>query len=106
MLSAEIGEAQFDVGLFGVQAGQQLGGNSGNAGNGEFTTMCMQNFDKAAHVSAFVLMRQIDRHVHRGNGVLGHLVAVANAKREADIFDANAINGDFAVIAFILRVFE
>jgi hypothetical protein len=51
-------------------------------------------------------MRQIDGHVHRGDGVLGQLVAVTNAERKADIFDANAINGDLAVIAFILRIFK
>ena len=92
--------------FFGVQSGQQLGRHGGNAGDGEFTTVSVQNLDKAAHMSTFVLVRKIHSHVHRGDGVLGHLVAITNAERKADIFDTNAINSDLAVIAFILRIFK
>lgn len=103
---AEIGEAELDMGLLGMQAGEQLVGDDGNVGDGELAAMGVQDFHKAAHVGAFVLMRQIDGHVYRGDGVLDLLVSVTNAEWEADIFDADAIDGNLAFVTLILRVFE
>ncbi len=94
------------MGFFSVQSGQQLGGHGRNAGDGELSTMSVQNLDKATHVSTFVLMRQIDCHIHRSDGVLSQLISITDAEWKTDVFDANAVNSDLAVIAFILRVFE
>ena len=66
----------------------------------------MEHLDKAAHVGAFVMMRQIHGHIDHGDGVLGGLVTIPNAERETDIFDADAVDGDAAVVTLILRVFE
>jgi hypothetical protein len=68
--------------------------------------MGMKDLHKAAHVSAFVLMWQIHRHVDDGDSVLSRLVTIPDAKRETDVFHTDAVDGDPAFITLILRVFK
>jgi hypothetical protein len=66
----------------------------------------MKHLDKPAHVGPFILMGQIDIHIDGGDRILRSLTAIANGYRVSQIFDADLVNGDVAVVALILRVFH
>ena len=89
-----------------MQTREQFPGHGRDARNGEFTSMRVEHLNKAAHVSALVMVRQVHRHVDGGHGMLGGLITIADAEREAHVLHTNAINGDTAFITLILRVFK
>jgi hypothetical protein len=64
----------------------------------------MQHLDEAAHVRAFLLMRQIDGEGDRGHGVLHGAIAISDAQGEAQATNAHAVDGKLAVVAFALGV--
>ena len=66
----------------------------------------MKHLDESAHVSAFVLMGQIDIHIDGGNGVLRSVAPIANRDRISQIFDTDLINRKVAIISLILNVFH
>jgi hypothetical protein len=51
-------------------------------------------------------MWQVHGHFHRGDGVLGGLIAIPDAQREAHILHTDAVDGQPALIALILRIFK
>jgi hypothetical protein len=66
----------------------------------------MPAIDEAAHVRAFVLVRQIDGEGHGGHGVLHGAVPVPDAEGKAQAAHAHAVDGELPVIAFALGVCE
>jgi len=55
-------------------------------------------------VGAFVLMGQIDGEGDGGDGVLFCLIAISDTKGEAQVADADPVDGDAAVVVLVLRV--
>ena len=68
--------------------------------------MFLENFDKAAHVSAFELVGQVDSKSDGGDGILGGVSAVANDDGVAESFDADLIDPEVAGIGGSLGVWE
>jgi hypothetical protein len=66
----------------------------------------VENLHKAAHVGAFVVVRQIHGHGNGGNGVLRALLAVGDDQRELEATDADAVDGQAAVVVLGLGVGE
>ena len=68
--------------------------------------MFLQNFDKAAHVSAFELVGEVDGKSDGGNGILGGVSSVADNDGVAESFDADLIDPEVAGIGGGLGVWE
>lgn len=66
----------------------------------------VEHFDEAAHVGAFVVVWQIHRHLHRGDGALDDMVFVADLDGIAQIFDADAVDRQSAVVGLALCVVQ
>lgn len=66
----------------------------------------VEHFDEAAHVGAFVVVWQIHRHLHRGDGALDDMVFVADLDGIAQIFHADAVDGQSAVVGLALCVVQ
>jgi hypothetical protein len=90
----------------GVELLHQLTRHGDDVRDGEFSAVRVQDLDKAAHVRAFELVRQVNGERDRGDGVLHGGIAVTNAHGEAQAANADAIDGQAAVVAFVLRVSE
>ncbi len=71
-----------------------------------FRLQMMQHLDKPAHMSAFILVRQIDIHIYGGDRMLKSIATIAHRYRVPQVFDADLINRNIAVIALILCVFH
>lgn len=66
--------------------------------------MPVKNLDKARHMRAFEIVRQMHIHVESGNRVLHADALVLDHDRMADAFDADAIDGDLAQVSRALHV--
>jgi hypothetical protein len=66
----------------------------------------VQHFNKAAHVRALELMRQIDSESDRRNGVLRGMRFISDLNRESKIRDPYTIDCNFSMIGKILCVYE
>jgi hypothetical protein len=58
----------------------------------------LQDFDKAAHVSAFELVGKVDSKSDGGDGILGGVSSVADDDGVAESFDADLIDPEVAGI--------
>ena len=79
-------------------------GNSSSRCALEHRPVRLQHLDEAAHVRAFEMVRQVDGELHGGDGALRFAGAEADADGEAQVFHADAVDGDAAVVGFALRV--
>jgi hypothetical protein len=68
--------------------------------------MGMKHFDKAAHVRALVVMRQVDGERNEGHGMLFLAIAVSDAHGEPQATDADAVNGHLPVVLLALGIGE
>lgn len=66
----------------------------------------LENFDKAAHVSAFELVGEVDSKSDGGDGILGGVSTVADDDGVAESFDADLIDPEVAGIGGGLGVWE
>ena len=66
----------------------------------------LQDFDKAAHVSAFELVGEVDGEGNGGDGILGGVSTVADDDGVAESFDADLIDPEVAGIGGGLGVWE
>ena len=66
----------------------------------------MENFDKAAPVSAFELVGEVDSKSDGGDGILGSVSAVADDDGVAKSFDADLIDPEISGIGRGLGVWE
>jgi hypothetical protein len=103
---AEVGEAEFEVGAAGFEAIEEFAGDGCGVGDGEFGAVGVEDLHEAAHVGAFVLVGEVDRHGDGGDGVLGAKFAVGDGEGELDAADADAVDGEAAVVEFGLGVGE
>jgi len=71
---------------------------------GNFRAQQVQKFNKAAHVSALVVVGQIYKHIDQSNGVLKTVPPVSNGDGIAKIFDPHFIDGDIAEIGLTLDI--
>ena len=66
----------------------------------------LKNFDKATHVSAFELVREVDCKSDGGNGILGSVSTVTDDDGVAKSFNADLIDPEVAGIGGSLGVWE
>ena len=66
----------------------------------------IENLDKPAHMGAFEPVRQIDIHIHPGQGRLGFTLLIENNNRVGDGFDAHLANIDAPGVVEILDIFH
>jgi len=66
----------------------------------------LENFDKAAHVSAFELVGEVDSEGDGGDGILGGVSTVADDDGVAESFDADLIDPEISGIGRGLGVWE
>ena len=65
-----------------------------------------QDLDEAAHVRALVLARQIDGQLDVREHGLDAATLLLNAEGEGDVFDADALEVDFALVGAALGVLQ
>lgn len=65
----------------------------------------MQHLDKPAHMRPLAFMGQINKHINRGHGMLMPTAPIQDGYRMAQVFNADLIYGNIAVIALILDIF-
>ncbi len=70
------------------------------------TAVFLENFDKAAHVSAFELVGEVDGEGDGGDGILGGVSSVADDDGVAESFDADLIDPEISGIRRCLGVWE
>ena len=68
--------------------------------------MFLENFDKAAHVSTFELVGEVDGKSDGGDGILGGVSSVADDDGVAESFDADLIDPEISGIGRGLGVWE
>ena len=71
---------------------------------GNFRAQQVQELNKAAHVSALVVVGQIYKHLDQGNGVLKTVPPVSNGDGIAKIFNSHFINGNITEIGLTLDI--
>ena len=69
-----------------------------------YVAVGVEHFNEAAHMRAFEMMRQIDKHSDSGDGVLMGVGFVADADGETQVADAHLVDAQFAVVALLLNV--
>jgi hypothetical protein len=97
-------KAHLDVPGLGLQPLGHLFQHLLECTNADLMLMTVQDRDKARHVRALELMRQVDVHVERRYRVLLLAVAILDAYRVADVLDADLIDSDAAAVGARLHV--
>jgi hypothetical protein len=72
--------------------------------NREFAFVAVQNLNEAGHVRPFEMVRQIDVHAERGDGVLSAAGFVQHLHRMPNRFDADLVDGDVARVSVVLDI--
>ena len=105
LLVNEVGEGEFEVGCFGVEAVFHFVDDAHDLVGAYALVVLVEHFEEAAHVGAFLVMREANVHVDVGDGGLGAACFWAfECDGVADIFDANFVDGDLAIIFAALNV--
>lgn len=73
-------------------------GDGVGVGDGKFLAVGVEDLDKAAHVSAFVVLGEVHGHGDGSDGVLGLSLAVRDGEGEFEAADADAVDRDAAVV--------
>ena len=94
------------MGALGVEAGGELVEDGVDVIHVEFGTEFVEDLDEAAHVGAFEVVGEVDGEGNGGDGVLRFARFVANLHGVAEGADPDAIDGDLAVVGFVLGIFE
>ena len=100
----EEGELEIEVGALAVEAADERAEKAVDVLGVEDGTVGLQHFEEAAHVGAFELVRQVHGELHGGNGALGFALADGDAQGKTEIFDADAVDVNLAVVRLALRV--
>jgi hypothetical protein len=93
-LGAEVGEAELDVGFSAWSFFISSRGMAAMEATVSSVPCACRTSTKAAHVRAFVLVRQINGEGDGGDGVLHGLIAIADAQGEAQAADADPVDGE------------
>jgi len=93
-LGQEIGEAQGEMGVLGVQPRPDVFQQVAERLEVEFAVKAGQRLHEPAHVRALEPGRQIHGQLHLGHGVLPASGPVAHDKRQPEILDAHPVHGN------------
>ena len=66
--------------------------------------MGLEDLEKAAHVSAFEFLGQLDGQLHRGDGALRGAGADGDLDGKTEVLHPDAVNDDAAVVGLALGV--
>ena len=92
--------------LLRIEPLQQFTRHPGDVPDGQFRAMRVQHLDKAAHVSALVLMRKIDRQRHHRDRVLHLVVTVPDLHRKPQPAHTHPVDWQLPVVAFTLSILQ
>lgn len=98
------GEFEVEVGALAVEAADEGAEEVVDLFRVEHRAVGLQHFEEAAHVGAFELVGQVHGELHGGNGALGFALADGDAQGKTEIFDADAVDVNLAVVRLALRV--
>lgn len=98
LLFDKVGELEFEVGGVSLQPFLQGPKNGGDAFNVDQASMFLEDFDEAAHVGAFKMVRKVDGQGHGSNRILGGMSSVPNNDRIAESFDAHFVDPEVTKI--------
>ena len=105
-LAFEKWKEKFNVGTLRIESFQQGARESRHIAHGKTIPVCIENFDEATHMSAFVVVWQINREGHGGYGSLLLSALILHHQRKLQGLHPYAIDRDLAVIVFVLGIFE
>src|SRR6185295_9791296 len=83
----EIGEADIDPSIFGIEACLQIVEECRECTHRELAAMSVERLNEATHMGSLEMVRQIDRQRESRDRSLGTLGAVKNGDRETDVVD-------------------
>lgn len=102
----KVGEIDFDVSGLGIQAPLQLVQDCPNRLDGDLPLMCAQYLNEAAHVRAFEMPGQADRHRDCGDSRLRLLLSIQDDDWKGKIADADLVDREAAVIRGHLDIWK
>jgi hypothetical protein len=94
------------VALFCVQSLDHLGEHVAERIHRQFAFVEMQDFDETGHVRAFEVVRQVHVHVEVRHRVLVATRAIFHPNRVINVFDADLVDRDAAIVRSALDVFN
>ncbi|MDB6032346.1 MAG: Endonuclease/exonuclease/phosphatase [Verrucomicrobiales bacterium] len=77
-----------------------------NVLNMNHAAMSIKHLDKAAHMGAFELLGQVNKHADGGHRVLHHMRLVPNLDRKAQSPDTDFVDAEFTCVPFALLIVQ
>ena len=99
-------ELKIHMGAFRFQPLRQFTKNGVDIVHMQFRAKLIEHLHESAHVRALEVMRQVHREGCRGDGMLNFARLVPDLHRIAKGLHAHPIDGDPAIVGFILGVFQ
>lgn len=100
----EVGKFHFQVRGGGIELGLHCVQDVGDVFHVDHAAVGIEHFDEAAHVGAFEVMGQIDKHADGGDGVLDDFFFVADLDGEPQAANADFVDAQFAMVTLALFV--
>ena len=66
----------------------------------------IEHFKEPAHVGTLEVLRQIHKHTDGGDGILMCAGLVANSDWEAQVANADLVDAQLAMVAFLLDIYQ
>ena len=100
----EVRKAHFQIARLGFQPLAHFAHDGFKAFHRDLAVVAVEDLDKAGHVRAFEIVRQVHVHVENADSVLDAAGAVGHQHRMADRLDADLVDGNVAGVRLTLDV--